>query len=342
VRFTAYKDCTASSYFHYQPKTWHSPADQEGLFDALADVKSGSAEWTGGYVRPAKHNRNLQFMARPVDANGAAGSAQYIEVDEKMTFQKPSDAALAAEAARILAPRSEEIRIDAASVLVTDHEGKRYRLPKGPAEFDRPFATGAARMIREVVSERSLANIHGTFYEIPRAEGAGKEKLEFRRMKPVSSHTKQITDFCTWRGLLVVAGCRGDAPRGKHYFAAGAESNQPGLWFGTIDDLWKLGKPVGVGGPWKDTAVKAGQPSDPYLMTNFDAKQLTLSHASPKTVKIRVEIDYSNRDFWKPYQTFEVEPGKPTTFEFPSRYSAHWVRFVADQDCTATAILTYR
>ena len=46
-----------------------------------------------------------------------------------------------------------------------------------------------------------------------------------------------------------------------------------GLWFGAIDDLWKLGKPVGVGGPWKHTAVKAGKPSDAYLMTGYDKKR---------------------------------------------------------------------
>jgi hypothetical protein len=37
------------------------------------------------------------------------------------------------------------------------------------------------------------------------------------------------------------------------------------LWLGATDDVWKLGKAVGVGGPWRDSLVTAGEPSDPYL-----------------------------------------------------------------------------
>ena len=50
------------------------------------------------------------------------------------------------------------------------------------------------------------------------------------------------------------------------------------VWVGAVDDLWSLGRPRGEGGPWKDAAVKAGEPSDPYLMTGYEKKSLTLSH----------------------------------------------------------------
>lgn len=43
-----------------------------------------------------------------------------------------------------------------------------------------------------------------------------------------------------------------------------------GSWFGKTDDLWQFGKPAGWGGVWWDTPVKAGESSDPYLMTGFD------------------------------------------------------------------------
>ena len=67
-----------------------------------------------------------------------------------------------------------------------------------------PFPTTGVRGVREVVSERYLAHIHGTFYEIPRLET--KTVPDFRRMKPVASHRARIADFATWRGLLVLAG----------------------------------------------------------------------------------------------------------------------------------------
>ena len=50
--------------------------------------------------------------------------------------------------------------------------------------------------------------------------------------------------------------------------------------FGAIDDLWEMGKPVGHGGRWKNSAVKAGVPSDPYLIGYYDKKSLEISHES--------------------------------------------------------------
>jgi hypothetical protein len=46
------------------------------------------------------------------------------------------------------------------------------------------------------------------------------------------------------------------------------------LWVGAIDDLWGLGKPVGIGGVWMDTEVAAQTYSDPYLMSGYDKKSL--------------------------------------------------------------------
>ena len=116
------------------------------------------------------------------------------------------------------------------------------------------FAAAGMRGVREVVSERYLAHIQGTFYEIPRLET--KTVPDFRRMKPVASHRARIADFASWRGLLVLAGTRRGAPSDGHYFSSGPAGD--GLWFGAVDDLYKLGAPGGEGGPWKETAVEAG------------------------------------------------------------------------------------
>jgi hypothetical protein len=220
---------------------------------------------------------------------------------------------------------------DDASIMVTDYRGKRYRLPKGPG-----VTRVAHRGVREVQSERFAANLGGIFYEIPR--GADNASPDFDKMKPVSAHDRLITDFCSWRGLLVFSGIRMDGAASEHCFR---DEKGNGLWFGSIEDLWRLGKPVGQGGPWKKSSVKAGIPSDPYLMTGFDRKKLTLSHDAPEAVAFTLEIDFDHTGFVTLMQ-MNVPSGEERVYTFPVAFQAHWIRLIADKDCTATAWFEYR
>jgi len=335
IRLKADRDCRATAYLHF----WSPRPKAKGeatLFDAVADADA-PARYVGGLIRPAAHNRSLQWLAQTVSADGAVGEPAYREVTlegtSALVFRTPAESR-AEEVLKVGAVRK-DFDVDEASVIVTDHQGRRFRLPKGPSAFDRPFPTGWPRGVREAVSERFLANIHGTFYEIPRAGHLARP--DFDKMKPVCSHGKLISDFCTWRGLFVVSGARLNArPDGQ--FLSGDDGQ--GLWFGTIDDLWKLGKPVGRGGPWLRTPVRAGQPSDPYLMTGYDRKRLELSHDAAAEVTFTIEVDFDHCGF-RAYGRIAVPPGKTATHEFPAGYHAHWVRFLADRECGATAILTH-
>ncbi|WP_315815657.1 hypothetical protein [Paraflavitalea speifideaquila] len=141
-------------------------------------------------------------------------------------------------------------------MIVTDKTGT-YRLPKASPAYDR----FTARVARELESERYMLNAHGTFFEVGRESG-------FAAIRPITTHKKKIVDYCTWLGLLVISRTRQGAPEYSHYHTD--DNHKNGLWFGAIDDLWKMGKPVGEGGVWKNTPVKAGQPSLPYLMTGYD------------------------------------------------------------------------
>jgi hypothetical protein len=114
------------------------------------------------------------------------------------------------------------------------------------------------------------------------------------------------------------------------------------LWVGAVDDLWKLGKARGQGGPWKNSAVKSGVPSDPYLMTGYDQKTLFLSHDQPRAVTFRVEVDRTGTGLWRLCKTFTVPAGVRLEHRFPDAFSAYWVRVVTDADCRATAQLNYR
>ena len=110
---------------------------------------------------------------------------------------------------------------------------------------------------------------------------------------------------------------------------------------GAIDDLWAFGKPRGRGGPWKDSLVKAGVPSDPYLMTGYDRKHMTLSHQSNHAVSMRVEVDIDGMGRWLAYQPFKVAPGERVDHDFPDEFQAYWVRVIADKETIATAQLLY-
>jgi hypothetical protein len=341
LRVVPSRDCRATAYFHYSDAGWPAGASSK-IFDGLADI--GEAKPVAGLIRPAKHNRNLQLLTIP-----AAGGAlpEYFEVDEKLVFHRKGtvdptgegkagdapneDAALATEMQKLCEIKL-DFSVDAASVIF-NRDGKRYRLPKGDPIFDKPLAFGRPRAIREVQSERFLMNVHGTFYELPR----DKEYASY--LKPVASHRKAIMDFCSWRGLLVISGCKADAPSDGNRFASA--DGKVSLWFGKVDDLWQLGQPVGVGGPWAKTAVKAGEFSDQYLMTGYASKKLDISiegAAGPVNVTVEVDVDHTR---FRQYATFTVEPGKPFSHEFPAAYSAHWVRLKTDKDCTATATFTY-
>ena len=312
MRVKANKAGTATAYFHYT-STKHEPENPETLFQSIAGVNEETFD--GGMIRPAGHNGNLQYLVNDT----------YYEIDEKLNFVKPENER-SDEVAEICEFKK-EFETDQTSVIVRDKSGT-FRLPKTSQVYDQPFAEGWPRARRELQSERYMFQAHGTFFEVPREAG-------FSSMRPVTTHKKKIMDFCTWRGLLVLSGTSHQADQDGHYFSSG---DGDGLWFGAIDDLWKLGKPVGEGGVWKETQVKAGEPSLPYLMTGYDKKKMTLTADDDVTFTIEVDFDHNG---WHEYRQIEVPGGNSVTHEFPEGFSAHWVRVTADKDCVASALFTY-
>lgn len=208
-----------------------------------------------------------------------------------------------------------------------------YRLPRASHAHDQTSLTEWPR-IREVETERYLMNASGMFYELPILAYEGK----VWGIRPVCSHLRMIPDYCSWNGLLVLAGNQVSPIWDRNLFAGEPQSN---LWFGKTDDLWQFGKPQGWGGPWRDTDVVAGQPSDPYLMTGFEHKSMHLTHDAKEPVTFTVEIDFLGNQTWKTYSTIEVAAKGYAHHEFPAGFGAHWVRLTASADCRATAYLVY-
>ena len=322
IRVRTHNDCVATVYFHYFSRG-HEADGSERMFDGIAGV--GDDGYNRGLVRPASYNRNLQYLSltgkKRHDLEG-----NYYEIDEKMQFLEP-ETGRGKEVGEICSI-TKDFEITDTAVVVKDRSGT-YCLPKTSALYDQPFETGWPRGKREVMTERSLLNVHGTLYEIANQTGMAT-------MRPICTHRKRIIDFCSWRGLMVISGTKRDAGKDGHYFST--KKGSAGLWFGNVDDLWKLGQPVGHGGPWKDTDVKARDLSLPYLMTGYDKKSVELS--STKDVSISLEVDFDHNG-WYLYKTFDVPAGKTITYSFPDGYSAHWIRAVTDKDAKVTVQFLY-
>jgi hypothetical protein len=103
------------------------------------------------------------------------------------------------------------------------------------------------------------------------------------------------------------------------------------------------GKPSGWGGPWWDSEVKAGEYSDPFLMTGFDKKSVYVKAktANNKPAKLTVEVDFLGDGTWEKFEEWTI--GDSFAWHaFPDAFSAHWVRLKLDSDAKATAHFHYR
>ena len=301
----------------------------------FAGLAKPGEPFTSGFVRVAGERRGtLQFAAQRVTGSGAVRELGYYEIGPDMALprvEEPSRHQWMLENASV-----DELgyTVDQASVVVTDVEGRRYRLPKGTDAMQQITARVPPRTLREVVTERSLLNCQGHLYEVPRSNSGG-----FSKVRPVATSEFFIMDLCSWRGLLVLSGLAEDLPENEHIVRS--DDGACALWFGTVDDLWALGKPRGDGGVWLDTPVEAEQTSDPYLMTGYDQKRLTLFHESAESVHFTVEVDITGDAHWMPYQTLAVPPGETVTHDFPDGFNAYWARLRLDRPATASALFAY-
>jgi hypothetical protein len=333
VRLSTDRDAKkVTAYFDYGKS--HASKFNPAMFNGLAKADPASPRSTGILRVSGKDRGTVQYLSRPVDASGKLGEPVFYEMALDM---KLAPASGQEESRKFLEEKgtikSPNFQVDAASIILTE-DGKRFRLPKGDASFDTPGPEGWPRGLREIVTERSLLNAHGTFYMMPRTNSGGVAMI-----KPVTTHNRRITDFASWRGLTVLAGLDASAPASEHIVTS--TDGKAALWLGDIDDLWKLGKPVGHGGPWANSATQANIPSDPYLMRGYDRKSLTLTNHGSSAVTFTIEVDPAGDGRFFKYESIKVDAGGKAQHNFPADFSAAWARLVTDQDTTATAMFKY-
>ncbi len=328
-----------------EPETPQLPARQEPRAPDLEDASSrfvfeGVADPTtrnlsGGLIRVrGAELKTLAFAATTI-ADGEPSGTGYYELDGDLQLKRIEDQAAHDWLINAVPVPTDVLQVDGASVIYVDDEGHRWRLPRGSTAFDQPGLLGPERVDREVVTERDLFNCSGIFYELPARNAGG-----FAKIRPITTHNLRIKDYCSYRGLLVLTGVVADAKADSPHIVR-SDDGKVALWVGVVDDLWKLGKPVGSGGVWNNTSVQAQQKSDPYLMTGFDRKKLRLSHAATAPVAFTVEVDITGEGDWVCYKQVSVAAGEEFVHEFPEAFQAYWVRFVVDKSCEATAWLEY-
>ena len=291
---------------------------------------------TGGLLYSLGKNRRALGLLATTEDNGKVIETGYYEMGDSLTLVKKDAPETAAYMRKKFAIPHQIVKIESGSVLMVDNSGRRWRLPLGNKVYETLTDNNRLRICREVATERDLFSCMGTFYELPAENADGYAKI-----RPICTHNFQINDYASYRGMLLMTGISPEKAKGNPHVIL-SQDGKAAVWAGVIDDLWQLGKPIGKGGPWKDTQVKKGIPSDPYLIGFYDRKTLSLSHKSDKTINIRVEVDPTGNGDWMEYSVVSVKPGEKVDYTFPKSFQARWIRFVSDADTEATAWLEYK
>ncbi|MDH3651368.1 MAG: hypothetical protein OEQ53_16905 [Saprospiraceae bacterium] len=331
IRVVANNDCLATVHFNYSDIDNRRPSSSK-IFEGLTDVEQHRS--LGGLLYGLGNNRRSLGISTIKFEDGSIKSSGYYELNEALELQRKEDQASDSFIREKFAIPKNVVEIEESSVLIIDDKNRRWRLPLGNQAFEGLTNQAQLRICREVATERDLFNCMGTFYELPAENADG-----FAKIRPVASHDFRIHDYASYRGMLVMTGISNDAKVGEHIIRS--QDGNAAVWVGVIDDLWDLGKPRGKGGPWKNSTVAAGVPSDAYLIGHYDKKRLELSHQSNKPINFEIEVEPLGHGPWMLYREVTVKPGDIYQHEFTENFQARWIRFVSDQDCEATAWLNY-
>jgi len=333
IRVIVNNDTKATVQFSYAQNEKRTTTS-DSIFAELSTIDQSVSN--AGLIWDLSNNRRKMGMLAGVVNDKGFTENGYYELDSLMNLVKKEDSSTATFIREKLAIPKHVVTIDEASVLIIDDKGRRWRLPKGDPKFTTLTDNGILRICREVSTERDLFNCSGTFYELPAENADG-----FAKIRPISSHNFRIYDYASYRGMLIMTGLDSKTGNGNLHIIR-SNDGKAKLWAGTIDDLWKMGKPVGQGGPWKNSTVKANEPSDPYLIGFYDKRSLLLLHNSDKMVRFKLEVDPIGDGQWMEYRTLAVQAGETMNVEFPKNLLSRWIRIVPNIDCVSTATFIYR
>lgn len=333
IRIKADKNTSVTASFSYTTPD-NRPASSSDMYKGLAAVAENNL--TGGLLYGLGDNRRALGLLAHTVVDGKETETGYYEMGDKLELIRKENPATADFIRTGFSIPQQVVSIEKGSVLIVDDQGRRWRLPLGDKRYAPLMNQGKLRVCREVATERDLFSCMGTFYELPAENADGYAKI-----RPISSHHFRINDYASYRGMLVLTGVNPEKGKDNEHIVV-SDDGKAAVWVGAIDDLWELGKPVGKGGPWMDSEVKAGSVSDPYLIGFYDKKQMILFHRSDKDVTFTVEVDPTGNGDWMEYMVHKVKANEAWTYEFPEDFQARWIRFSVDTDTKVTTLLEYQ
>lgn len=332
IRVKTDSPTTATVSFNYSG-TENRQTTSSSIFQGLTEVTQSKS--IGGLLYGLANDRRVLGISAVKFENGQQLETGYYELDAQFNLIKKDDPETNTFIKEKFAIPENVIDIEESSILIIDDKNRRWRIPLGANEYKQLTDAAQLRICREVATERDLFHATGTFYELPAENADG-----FAKIRPVASHNFRIHDYASYRGLLVMTGIDPETKSGEHIIRS--NDGQAAVWAGAIDDLWELGKPVGHGGPWKNSAVQPGKPSDPYLIGFYDERSLEISHDSSEPITFKIEVEPVGHGPWMLYKEVTVNPDEKFTYKFPESFHARWIRFVANKNCSATAWLDYK
>ncbi len=203
-----------------------------------------------------------------------------------------------------------------------------YRLPKASHSYDGAHGWNTEwPRIRDIGEQDLLMTMHGTFWRFPRTFSAANSA----GLAPRSNYLKVLGDFARW-GDRIVLGCDDTAlseflnkrrAKGK---LAGPGQSQSNLWFIDPAQLDRFGPAIGRGAVWLDEAVKANEPSDPFMFTGYEQRMLHLAHDAGVPVTFTIEVDRAGNGQWTTLRTFDVPASGYAWTMFAEQEKGTWAR----------------
>ena len=231
-------------------------------------------------------------------------------------------------------------------LMLLDHgKWSAFRLPKASHCYDGAHGWNTEwPRIREIGEESLLMTMHGSFWKFPKTFSA----TNTAGISPRSTYVKVVGDFARW-GEQVVLGCddaakseflNKDALKGN---LAGPGQSQSNLWFVNPAQLDKFGPALGRGAVWMNEPVKANVPSDPFLLSGFTHRSLSLTQGGMEPLVVKFEVDAAGKGEWKSLRSVTVPAQGSAWVEFPATEAGTWIRLTAEKDTpNATAFFHYR
>lgn len=311
-------------------------AENSLIFNPLIDIEGSETGGNRGVFAPTdqsleyvsigynSQNQRINSSLYSMGSTGIDGET----TDEIMNMVISTDSSRAASIESTLNNRRYTYTNSFGYVTVYDSNSNPYALPITERKYSE-MPPSSAVSLRRLLSDTYVLNAYGTFYTVPE-DTPGSEGII--NIRPIVSHSKIISDFNIWRGMLVLAGTKANVEKTSHYFTTSDGST--GLWFGRVDDLYKFKKPKGYITFWDKKNTTQGEMSLPLLISGYSQKSLFMSHNSGSDRKFEILVSFTprknpssnNLPYFHKYGEFTVRSGERFTYNFPKGFNARWIR----------------